>query len=529
MTEPLFINELLARVIDGNIRIPSFQRGFVWDSDRVAHLMDSIYKGFPFGSLLFWRTKTALNTERNLGPYELPERDPDYPIDYILDGQQRATSIFGVFQTTLQAKPAEDASGFEIFFDLTQETNVQDSNFIYVPESEYDPEKHFPLRLLFNPPEYRKFLRSMSEEIADKVDLLYQRFTTARIPIQTFSTDDRTAVAIVFERINRLGVELDTLQLMSAWTWNEEFDLKEEFSDLSEDLEPFGFKDVGEDSDLLLRCCSAVVTGEASPNAIINLNGKEVRERFPEIKKGVLGAVDFLRASFKAYSAKVLPFPSIIIPLSVYFATNNDQDTHPSAEHQNTLEKWIWRTFFSRRYSKRLEQLNFDISEIRKLKSGHENKLGEFSVELDENYFNNSQFNLNTVNSKTFILMLANEGPLNFISGSPVSIEPVLRNCNRKEFHHVYPRQFLIENGFPNKSINSISNFVMLSKADNNRLGGAAPSVYKSEMTKNSESLRLILTKSLCPDNIFHDDFEKFKSERTTLLIAKANELMRMG
>lgn len=369
----------------------------------------------------------------------------------------------------------------------------------------------------------------MSDEIADKVDLLYQRFTTARIPIQTFSTDDRTAVAIVFERINRLGVELDTLQLMSAWTWNEEFDLKEEFADLAEDLEPYGFKTVGEDSDLLLRCCSAVVTGEASPNAIINLNGKEVRDRFQEIRKGVLGAVDFLRISFNAYSAKVLPFPSIIIPLSVFFATANDQDTHPSGEQQEILEKWVWRTFFSRRYSKRLEQLNTDINEIKKLKSGAVHKLGDFAVEIDETYFNNSQFNLNTVNAKTFILILANEGPLNFISGSPVSIEPVLRNCNKKEFHHVFPRKFLTDNGIQNKEINCLSNFVMLAKADNNKLGGGPPSSYKKEMPTSPESLRLIFSKGLCPDDIFHDDFEKFKIERSKILLVKSNKLMRNG
>jgi hypothetical protein len=369
----------------------------------------------------------------------------------------------------------------------------------------------------------------MSDTIADKVDILYQRFTTARIPVQTFSTDDRTAVAIVFERINRLGVELDTLQLMSAWTWNEEFDLKEEFADLAEDLEPFGFKDVGEDSDLLLKCCSAVVKGEASPNSIINLNGKEVRERFYEIKTGVLGAVDFLRASFNVYSAKVLPFPSIIIPLSVYFATDNDQDTHPSSDRQETLKKWVWRTFFSRRYSKRLEQLNTDITEICKLKNGDGQNLGNFTVSLDESFFDNSQFNLNTVNTKTFILMLANESPLNFISGSPVSIEPVLRNCNKKEFHHVYPRKFLISKGFPNKEINCLTNFVMLSKADNNKLGGNAPSEYRDSMTSNSESLRLILSKALCPEDIFHDDYSQFKTERTRMLLSKANQLMGSG
>jgi uncharacterized protein with ParB-like and HNH nuclease domain len=56
--------------------------------------MDSLFRGYPFGSLLFWRTKAQLKTERQLGPFDLPERDPEYPIDYVLDGQQRITSIF---------------------------------------------------------------------------------------------------------------------------------------------------------------------------------------------------------------------------------------------------------------------------------------------------------------------------------------------------------------------------------------------------------------------------------------------------
>jgi len=170
----------------------------------------------------------------------------------------------------------------------------------------------------------------MHDEIAETVDTLYQRFTTARIPIQTFSTDDRTGVAIVFERINRLGLELDTLQLLSAWSWSEDFDLQEEFQELAEDLAPFGFKDVGEDSDLLLRCCATILKGDASPNTIVTLNGEEVRRRFQEVRKGINGAVDFLRANFKVYSAMVFPSPTIIIPLSVFFATASDQDTHPS-------------------------------------------------------------------------------------------------------------------------------------------------------------------------------------------------------
>lgn len=84
--DSISIRQAIERIEGGNIRIPAFQRGFVWDADLVAHLMDSIYKGYPFGAVILWRTKNQLKGERDLGGFVLPERDPDYPIDYVLDG-----------------------------------------------------------------------------------------------------------------------------------------------------------------------------------------------------------------------------------------------------------------------------------------------------------------------------------------------------------------------------------------------------------------------------------------------------------
>ena len=104
----LSIRQIIEKVASGQLRIPKFQRGFVWDDERVAFLMDSIYKGYPFGSLILWRTKTQLKSERDLGPFTLPPIEPAYPIDYVLDGQQRLTSIFGVFQTELSPHPDVD-------------------------------------------------------------------------------------------------------------------------------------------------------------------------------------------------------------------------------------------------------------------------------------------------------------------------------------------------------------------------------------------------------------------------------------
>src|SRR6266545_5660093 len=111
------IRSLIDKVTAGTIRIPAFQRGFVWDGERVAFFMDSLYKGYPFGSILLWRTRSKLNHERKLGPFALQDVDVEYPIDYVLDGQQRLTSLFGVFQTELT--PEEDDPRFVVYFDIT--------------------------------------------------------------------------------------------------------------------------------------------------------------------------------------------------------------------------------------------------------------------------------------------------------------------------------------------------------------------------------------------------------------------------
>ena len=166
--DQLTIREILDTVIRGQIRIPAFQRGFVWEPERVAYLMDSIYKGFPFGSLLFWRTKEQLKSENKLGPFDLPQPAEDYPVDYVLDGQQRITSIFGVFQTQLTGAPTE--AWQEIYFDYSAEKNAQESQFFALLPNEVDPKKHFPLKTLFDTTAYRKATSSLTEDLAKKID-----------------------------------------------------------------------------------------------------------------------------------------------------------------------------------------------------------------------------------------------------------------------------------------------------------------------------------------------------------------------
>jgi hypothetical protein len=150
--EPLPIRKIIDRINSGEIRIPSFQRGFVWEPERVAYFMDSIYKDYPVGSILLWRTKVQLKNERKLGRFDLPPPTKDYPIDYVLDGQQRLTSIFSVFQTGL--KPVDDDNWLDIYYLIGSQNNPQLSMFVALEPENVDLAKHFPISVFFETVQY---------------------------------------------------------------------------------------------------------------------------------------------------------------------------------------------------------------------------------------------------------------------------------------------------------------------------------------------------------------------------------------
>jgi hypothetical protein len=518
------ISELIDNVLRGQIRVPAFQRGFIWDADMVAFFIDSIYKGYPFGSLLFWRTKEPLKYEKNLGPFALPERRPDYPIDYVLDGQQRITSIFGVFQTRLDVPH----DWLKIYFDYTANPDAQESQFFPLKDSEVDLEHHFPLNCLFDSAAYRKATRNLDDSITEKIDRMLKIFTQARIPIQILATEEKPTVSIVFERVNRRGVPLDTLQLLSAWTWSDEFDLQQKFKELKADLEPFGFEEVGEDTDLLLRCFAAVLSNDSLSDSLVNINGSLVRERFQEIVNGLQGAIDFLRKNIMVYKLDNLPFATALIPLTVFFSIPGNSHFVYTNEQKEVLLKWFWRCCFSRRYSSGTRRnLNADIGEILKLKEGKDNHLGEFDVSLKPEFFVKNNFRIGTVDSQSFILLLAQKQPLSFISGSPITLEDALRDCNRNEFHHIYPRAYLRDNSIKDYDTDCLANICFLSRAENKDLGGVSPGEYRAKMSK--KAIDEILKKAICPLSIFDGEYKKFIDERSIMLVLEANELMELS
>lgn len=480
------IRQLLQRVVQGEVRIPAFQREFVWEPDRVQFLMDSIYKGYPIGSLLFWRTREQLDFDRELGPYRLPLPKDQYPIDYVLDGQQRLTSIFGVFQTDLKPMDPPPIDWVDIYFDMDAEADAQDSQFLALRADKVDEHRHFPLRALFDVGVYGARVRQLDDHRAAVIDDLQNRFKDAQIPIETIETNDHSKIAIVFERVNRGGVPLDTYQLLAAWTWSNEFDLRSRFDDLATELDDGGFSDLGSDPDLLLKCASSVISHDASARAVIALKGIDVRNQFDSLVTGIKGAIDFLSSSCGVASLKVLPYRSMLIPLVAFFSTDRDAGIHPNAYQREALRAWFWQSCFSRRYSNSVDNaLAEDISAMVKLRHENDASLFKFlDLRVDPEFFLSNVFSLSAVNTKTFILLLATAQPKSFLSGALVDLEKVLVSCNRTEFHHIFPKSHLAKNcGVLTKDQQfRLANFAFLSQTDNRRIKDRDPAAYVADI-----------------------------------------------
>src|SRR5262245_5361569 len=89
------IEELARRIRSGDILLPKFQRDFVWDRSQVRDLLDSIVRKYPIGSVLLWQSRQELRSENRIADLEIQLPKPDYPVNYLLDGQQRLSTICG--------------------------------------------------------------------------------------------------------------------------------------------------------------------------------------------------------------------------------------------------------------------------------------------------------------------------------------------------------------------------------------------------------------------------------------------------
>ena len=261
------IRRIIEEVSAGQIRIPAFQRDFVWDPDRIALYIDSLYKSYPFGSLLFWRARELLVHERKLAPTTYPS------CDRII----RSTTSWMDSNESRQSSP-HSKQCYLVRAAISGHRSTSITRILWIHKTQAS--SRFPMmrqirnssspyqcsstrRLIEMQPKAFRLRHNEDRRPSGKTQ-------GGSDPSRLVATDDRATVAIVFERINHQGIPLDTLQLLTAWTWSDDFDLQDRFEQLRETLEDHGFAGVGEDTSLVLRCCAAILTGQPTVDSLID-------------------------------------------------------------------------------------------------------------------------------------------------------------------------------------------------------------------------------------------------------------------
>lgn len=517
------IDRLIKRIDESDIKIPAFQRGFVWKQNQVIDLMESINNEYPIGSVLIWKTSDKLKSTRNIAGYLIPDRGELYPVNYVLDGQQRLATIYGVFsQNTTQEIDLNGYNPLKDIFELSY--NFETGKFLPNIERDIAKRCYIHLRKLLNVTTLIPALSELDPIYHQKAQELASQFLNYEVPVVTIENRAKKDVGIIFERINNTGTRLGMIDLMTAWTWTEDFHLLEQSNDFREELSDKNFGGIR--SKVILQIISAIIQDTTVSNKILDLAGVTIRDEWESVKEATRKAIDFLSTDLHCMHMDILPYHQQIIPIAKFFHINKS----PTADQLRLLRKWFWKVSFSDRYSsgQTNTKIDLDLGIMKAICKGDTVDLAAIKPNCSDHQLKKTTFSKANSLTRAFILLMANERPKDLVKNQLIDVDKALSSYNRKEYHHVFPDAFLTAKGIPKPDIFAIANFCFLSADSNKKISKRSPSDYFQSLVPNNDEL---LRSNLLPvdRSVFQsDDYALFLTKRSDLILQKINEIARI-
>lgn len=505
---------LLSDVERGNIKIPVFQRQFIWTDEQIISLLDSIYRGYPVGSLLLWSTKEVLKHERNIGGFILPQTPEDYPVNYILDGQQRLTTLYGVFHSGDRTADIELADRFHICY------IPEDDTFVHYKATE-GKNKIF-LRDILDTTKLLAQLPNFTPNESKNIALVTERFKDYEFPVVTIKERTNKEVCRIFQRINSSGTPLSNLELLAAWTWSDQFDLRREIESLLDVLADKGYEQI--DQPMLMRILASITINSIDSDDLVDVDPSTLVEGMKALKISIFSAVDFLEGQLKIRSVVFLPFPIMLIPITYFYSLI----PKPNADQISQLKKWFWNCALTQRYKAGTNRFVLaDLDSIRKIKD--EDRPFDFSnVKISDELFRKA-WRINSAAAKAALCLMAQGAPKSFITGSEVDLGTVLSAYNAREFHHIYPKSFLSSTGIGFHEANIIANICFLQSSDNKIISDENPKVYFKHIP--AEMKEIIFKSAFIPNSVSDgtSSYDDFINARVNLLVEMAEKIILSG
>ena len=579
------LNDLLSEIDSLKIQLPDFQRGWIWDDHRIRDLLQSVARRFPIGAILRLDSGSSLRFKAR--PIEGARPDDIEPDSYLLDGQQRMTSLYQAlkFRGPVDTRDIRRKRVKRWYYvDMVKSTqDITDDNFVFsIPDTkketadfgrvvtldlstrELEFEKHmFPTERLLDADDWllgyvmyweqsgRTHEHGSAANFYGKFrDAVVRNFQNYQIPVIDLDKQlPREAVCLVFEKVNTGGVTLDVFELLTASLAAEGFDLREDWKSRKTALSGFGPVLRGVQSDQFLQAVALLSThhrrqeiieqgfasGSVPPpiacrkREILRLDRSEYKKWADVAITGFVAAGKFLHRQciFRSWD---IPYRTQVVPLAVLCALMG-REIEP-ADAQKRLERWFWSGVFGEIYGGAVEgQFARDVQDVPKFISS-----GGSIQSIDEaNFVPDRLLSLRTRNSaayKGIHAQLLKNGATDWLTDTQISAATF--ESQNIDIHHVFPRTWC-ENAavkslgvkIPSRIYNSTINKTPLSATTNRTIGGKSPSEYISNLKAQFSNVESAIARhEIDVATLQDDDFASYFVERGKSLMRLVSEAM---
>ncbi|MGO7347438.1 DUF262 domain-containing protein [Rhizobium ruizarguesonis] len=579
-TNPVSLKDLMRECHEGKLQLPDFQRGWVWDQDRIIDLLASISEGFPVGALM------TLDASGEVSFAVRPVEGAPPPIKtldaYLLDGQQRMTSLY---QSTFSPAPVATQTAkkrptkVHFYFDIQAalDPNVARSEaVIAVPEDrvirenfgrdvkldlsceEYEFDAlHFPIDRIFDENRWQISAAQWMardpiarQEKWEKINRFAQEvvnnFTSYHVPVIKLGRDtSRAAVCLVFEKVNTGGKPLDAFELVTAMYASEEFHLREDWKARRERLiaqkvlakiEPVEFLQAISLLHTKERRNEAIAKGAEPPaisatrNSLLQVPLDAYKKWASKVETGYVAAAKFLH-SLKIFNSRDLPYQTQLVPLAAILAELGSAWENDAVRQK--LAKWYWCGVFGELYGSAVEsRFALDIRDFAPWINGRAEPQTVQRASFEEKRLRTLRSRLSAAYKGVHALLMKS-GAEDFKSGQPYD-QAVFFDEN-VDIHHIFPEAWCKNQKIEPAIYNSIVNKTPLASSTNRMLGGAAPSAYLGRLTKGNESnpsiaadrlAAILKSHEIDEELLLADNFTGFMDDRRSRLLAMIEAAM---
>lgn len=528
--ESLFVD-----IDTGRIKLPMFQREFVWDKEQSSKLIDSILKGFPIGTFIFWKTKEELRSYKEVGNHTLPATPKGDHVEYILDGQQRITSLYAIRKGIRITKDGKEIDYKDIFINL--DYKPEEDEQIVVTEKQ-DGKHYVSVHDVLSKP-FSTFYKTLSHDRAELVEAYKGKLTTfdfSSITIKDYPID---VACEVFSRINTGGKVLTVFEIMVAKTYDEakEFDLAEKYEvlrdgsdDEKECLTAAKFETIPE--AIVMQCVAAITLRAVRGRDILKIRRETFIDNWEPMRASLFMAIDFIRSELRVPVSQLVPYPAIVVPLTYFF--NKTANKKPSNEQVRFLEQFFYWVGLTNRYSSASEsKLSEDFNKMDSIAKGEMPSYQNTELTIDPKVIEETGFSAGNAYCKAILCLLAYQQPKSFDTNGVVILDNShLKIASSRNYHHFFPTAYLAT-AAPSKKANLIANITLIDGYSNKHgIGKKAPSKYIGKFAKSNEALAKTLRTHLIRDieayGVTTDDYDRFIEQRAKA-IARALSVKLMS